>query len=162
MLPALHGPLESPCRKTEIETSKRLQSPPRGGFAEEWADVRFRLRRSAAQCAVACGLACLLLSTQGRRPRPARTQNARHPAVSCAARSRGHLHLALDPLNLPTVRKGGFSFRRTLMAVDAHAVLVELLARLSLPVKDGGGQQFSCRCCVRHGQLESPKGTRLK
>lgn len=42
-------------------------------------------------------------------------------------------------------------------AVDARAVLVELLARLSLPVEDGGGQQVSCRCWVRHGQLESPK-----
>ena len=43
------------------------------------------------------------------------------------------------------------------MAVDAHAVLIELLAGLSLPVEDGGGQQFSCRCCVRHGQLEFPR-----
>jgi hypothetical protein len=42
------------------------------------------------------------------------------------------------------------------MALDAHASLVEHLARLSLPVEDGGGQQFSCRCYVRHGQLESP------
>ena len=42
------------------------------------------------------------------------------------------------------------------MTVDAHALLIEHLARLSLPVEDGGGQQFSCRCYVRHGQLESP------
>jgi hypothetical protein len=45
----------------------------------------------------------------------------------------------------------------TRLAVHAHALLIEHLARLSLPVDDGGGQQFSCWCCVRHGQLESPR-----
>jgi hypothetical protein len=48
-------------------------------------------------------------------------------------------------------------FERTWSVDDADAVPVKFSARLSLPVMDGGGQQFSCRCCARHGQLESPK-----
>jgi len=63
----------------------------------------------------------------------------------------------LLPLSVfPSVGNQDADLEGTRMAVDAHAVLMERLARLSLPRADGGGQQFSCRCCVRHGQLESP------
>ena len=65
--------------------------------------------------------------------------------------------LPFDLFQLPTTGDQQTDLEESRVAVDAHAVLIELLAPLSLPVENGGGQQFSCRCCVRHGQPESPR-----
>src|SRR5271157_4524899 len=85
---------------------------------------------------------------------PQNTQDPRAGRVQLVPERRD---LLLKPAVFPTVGNQNADLEKTRMAVDAHAVRIELLARLFLPTEDGGGQQFSCRCCVRHGQLESPK-----
>ena len=64
---------------------------------------------------------------------------------------------AARTFRVPDRLEPGCGFDPNFVEIDAHAVLIEPLARLSLPAEKGGGQQFSCRCCVRHGQLESPQ-----
>ena len=68
--------------------------------------------------------------------------------------------LALKLSVLPGVGNQNADLEETRVAVDAHAVLIEPLARLSLPIGDGGGQQFSCRSVCDTANW-NPPGTRL-
>ena len=113
-------------------------------------------RQAQRHVVLACGLAGITKFAGGNVD-PMFPQDAQDRCLGRAQLAPERRHLPLDLELFPTVGNQDADLEESRVAVDTNAILVELLARLSLPIGDGGGQQFSCRCCVRHGSLEFPR-----
>src|SRR5438067_3118185 len=55
-------------------------------------------------------------------------------------------HVPLDLDDLRALGDQDADLEESRVAVDTNAIAVERKAGLSLPIRDGGGQQLSCRC----------------
>jgi len=80
---------------------------------------------------------------------PAAAQRAQHPLVSSAQLRPLGVDLHPAGREVSALPDENADLEEGRMAVDAHAVRVDLAVVLSVSPIVGGRQQFSCRCCGR-------------